>query len=339
MGGRALKNTPTRRYQRKEFDEISSELVEILNKDFSQVAIPLFYSKKESFGDADIIVDTTGFSKNMREYIEETFSPNEIFHNGNCWSFDYKELQVDIITTSAEHFMTNYHYLAYNDLGNFIGRIAHGLGFKYGQEGLWYEHYFKDQNIGKISISRDYRKIFEFLELSYDRWLEGFETLEDVFEYIVQSKYFDYEMFQLKSLNKINRERNLKRASYMSFLEYIEENHKDKSYQFEDKEVSMVRAIEFFPDANIELNIRKMEYEYCKKEYIKAKFNGGQVMRRFGLQGKELGDALIEFKEYMLEHFGGSETLSEYDYNEYILTHESELIYKHFGDFLASKEI
>lgn len=339
MGGRALKKTFTRRYQREEFDKISVELLDILKKDFKQATMPLFYSSKESFGDADIIVDATDFPHRMDDYIKTTFNPNEIFHNGNCWSFDYKELQVDLIIASGDDFITNFHYLAFNDLGNFIGRIAHGLGLKYGQEGLWYEHYFKDQNIGRIEISRDYRKIFEFLELSYDRWLLGFETLEDVFEYIVQSKYFDYDMFQLKNLNKINRERNLKRASYMSFLEYIEANHQDKSYDFDDKELSLSRVMEAFPEAQLQLKIRKLEYEYCKKEYIKAKFNGGEVMRRFGLEGKELGNALNGFKEFMLEYFGGGPELAAYDYEEFLLNHDSEHIYRSFESYLEKNNL
>lgn len=334
MGGRALKNTFTRRYERKEFDLISKELIDTLETHFKEVSMPLFYSAKESFGDADIIVNTTDFNKPMREFIEDEFGPNEIFHNGNCWSFDYKELQVDLITVSDETFDTNYHYLGYNDLGNFIGRIAHGLGLKYGQEGLWYEHYFKGQNIGKIEISKDYRKIFDFFELSYDKWLEGFETLENVFDYVSESKYFDYEMFQLSNLNKINRERNLKRVSYMSFLEYIEKNHKDKKFEFPSKEESLTIIKNLFPESKVELNVRKLEYEYCKKEFIKAKFNGGDVKKIFGLEGKELGAAMSGFRNYIESYFGGDGDHFEYD--EYIISQDIESIHKTFSLYLNS---
>jgi len=58
-----------------------------------------------------------GFYGNMNDYIDATFKPNEIFHNGNAWSFDYKELQVDFITCADEDYDSNYHYLAFNDLG------------------------------------------------------------------------------------------------------------------------------------------------------------------------------------------------------------------------------
>src|SRR5690606_37972742 len=164
MGGLALKNTFTRRYQRDEFEKLSNELLTILRKSFDRVELPLFYSKKESFGDIDIIISIDKSNPvfgNMRSYITDTFIPNEIFHNGNAWSFDYKEIQVDFITCEPEHFDSNYHYLAFNDLGNFIGRIAQRLGLKYGQEGLWYNHFYKDQKIGRIMISKDYPKIFE----------------------------------------------------------------------------------------------------------------------------------------------------------------------------------
>jgi hypothetical protein len=129
MGGLALKgeNTKTRRYERAEFDVITIELLDILSKDFEKAMMPLFYNNKKSFGDADILVSTEGFNKNMREYIIETFNPTEIYHNDNCYSFDYKELQVDLITTNAEDYESNWNYLSYNDLGNFIGRIAQGF--------------------------------------------------------------------------------------------------------------------------------------------------------------------------------------------------------------------
>jgi len=291
--------------------------------------MPLFYRNKQSFGDADLIVSTEGFNYNVREYIIATFNPTEIFHNGNCYSFDYKELQVDLITLAPEHFDSNEMYLSYNDLGNFIGRIAQGFGLKYGQEGLWYEHYFKGMNIGRITISKDYREIYDFLGLSYETWEKGFDDLEDIFVYISTCKYFNWEMFQLSKLNKINRERNLKRKSYMSFLEWMDKNVADENhlYQFDktqDEYNDMVNAA--FPNADLEMEIRKLEYEYCKTLYIKAKFNGGDVMRKYGFQGKELGRVLEAYLKILY--------LEKKDYETFIIENSKEEIYKHFDEVL-----
>jgi len=307
------------------------ELLDILKKSFKRVTMPLFYSNKESFGDADILVSTEGFNLPMREYIVETFNPNEIFHNGNCWSFDYKELQVDVITVSAEDFDSNEMYLSYNDLGNFIGRIAQGFGLKYGQEGLWYEHYFKGMNIGRIQISKNYRDIYKFLGLSYERWEQGFEELEDIFEYIATSPYFNWDSFQLSRLNKVNRERNFKRKSYMSFLEWIDKNVADDDHLYEfkkitytDKSAYLDMIDESFPDANLSMEIRRLEYLECKKLYIKSKFNGGDVMRKYNITGKELGDALTGFKN----SFGDGV------YEEFIIRNEPDTIYHKFELYL-----
>lgn len=334
MGGLALKNTHTRRYERAEFDVISVEIMDILKKDFKRVIMPLFYKNKKSFGDADLLVSSEDVNFNIRDYITEKFKPNEIFHNGNCYSFDYKELQVDLITVSAEDFDSNEMYLSYNDLGNFIGRIAQGFGLKYGQEGLWYEHYFKDMNIARIPVSKNYRDIFTFLGLSYERWEAGFDELEDIFEYISTCKFFNWELFQLDKLNKINRERNVKRKSYMSFLEWMakyvaDDNHK---YQFDQsQEVYKKMIAEAFPYADLDLNIRKAEYEYCKSLYIKAKFNGGEVMRKYGLQGKELGEAMTGFKQFVYDGIYG-------DYEECMLQQTKETIYQLFEAYLNKRK-
>lgn len=337
MGGLALKNTKTRRYERKEFDVISVELIDMLKKDFKRVAMPLFYKNKQSFGDADLIVSMEDFKTDMRAYITHTFHPNEIFHNGNCWSFDYKELQVDLITLAPEHFDSNEMYLSYNDLGNYIGKIAHGFGLKYGQEGLFYDHYFKGTNIGRIYISKDYESIFKFFDLSYARWKEGFNELEDIFVFVVASKYFNWEYLQLENNNRINRERDIKRKSYMSFLEWIDKNAKDDAHKYPyntDKSVYIDMIDEGFPEAQLDLAIKSLEYNHCKSLYIKAKFNGGEVMRRYGLKGKELGDTLNAFKEEIENTM--SATYSSFE--EYAIESTIEEIYNDFDDYYKRKQ-
>jgi hypothetical protein len=261
--------------------------------------MPKYYGSKSSFGDADILVLNSD-NINIREYIEATFKPNEIFHNGDCWSFDYKELQIDLIVCSVEFYDTSLTYFAYNDLGNYIGRLAHRFGLKYGQEGLWYDHYFKGQNIGKIYVSSDYSKIFEFLGLDYNRFLQGFWTLEEIFFYIAESPYFNWKMFQLGSLNKINRDRNAKRASYMSFLEWIDKNVANEEHECliaVDKSIYLKSIMEAFPNANIDSNIKRLEYEKCKELYIKSKFSGKHIIEAYGFDGKTLGKMMNGFKE------------------------------------------
>jgi hypothetical protein len=343
MGGRALKKAFTRRYSKQEFETVSAELIDKIKNTFDRVATPLYYHNKETFGDIDLIVDMgDGINPygNIRNYISVRFDPTEIFHNGNCYSFDYKEVQVDFMCVSSEDYDSNYHYLAFNDLGNYIGRIAHRLGLKYGQEGLWYNHYINDQNVGKIMVSKDYREIFKFLDLDYDRWLEGFDELEDTFKFALTSRYFDSNMFQLDSLNRINRERNLKRASYMSFLHWINANHpnvkgdylhgalKAREDNKEYKEKFLFDIVNStFPDANFMVNIRRLEYERARNLYVNSKFNGGLIMKKYGYSGKELGTHIKGFKRHV-------EKKLAFDFDEYVLYESPENIFELFDQYL-----
>lgn len=327
MGGLALKgeNTFTRRYKRDEYDKLEKEIYDILKDTFVRYETPRFYRTKDSFGDMDIIISMEGFNGNMKTYIEETFKPTEIFHNGNVWSFDYKELQIDFITCSPEHFDTNRHYLSFNDLGNLMGRIAQKMGIKYGQKGLWYNHYHNGQKVGKVTISDDYPKIFKHLGLSYDRWLEGFETLEEIFDYVITSKYFSPDQYQLNQLNKVNRDRNAKRKSYMSFLDYIralESNEEAKKLVLTHKENVVDIIAENFPESNIKREIKKFEYYDALRAYSKAKFNGSMVMTKYGLKGKELGEAMRAFKDDIVAAHGS--------YHESIVKLSDEEIITHF---------
>jgi hypothetical protein len=337
MGGRALKDgTFTRRYERQEFEDISKELTERLQLTFKRVDVPLFYKNKETFGDADILVSLEGLEDkfNMREFIIDGFKPNEIFHNGNCWSFDYKELQIDIITVSGEHYDSTLNYLSYNDFGNLVGRLAHGFGLKYGQTGLFYEHEFKGSNIGTIMVSKNYPSIFKFLGLSYEKYIEGFTTLEEIFDYIAESPYFNWKRYQFSELNKINRDRNNKRSSYTAFLKWIDDNvrNEEHEYQFKvDKSEYFDLINNAFPESDLVSQIRRLEYLECRKLYVQSKFNGDEVMRKYGLKNKVLGDALSGFKTYII---------SEYkSYNDYIIHTNTSDIYKEFEEYLSENEL
>lgn len=333
MGGKAL-TVPVRRYEKKEFLALKDEVVGILNADFKWVTVPLYYREKESFGDLDVIIawDKISEGQDLRKYIEEVFKPKEIFHttNSNSWSFDYKECQVDFIMCDEKDFWCHYHYFAYNDLGNFIGGIARNVGMKYGQQGLVYDHFFKGVKVGRVNVSRNYLDIFKFLDLDYTRFMMGFDNMEEIFEFIKSSKYFNSQRYQLENLDKNNRSRNLKRVNYLKFIDYINENPKDAEYTYApDKTKYITLAKEFFNDFNFERETREMEYNETKKLLIKAKFNGNEITKRFGYTGKELGEKIVLFKNILAS--------SEIDFNDFILNHSDEYIYHFFKTSMGVK--
>ena len=200
-----------------------------------------------------------------------------------------------------------------------MGRIAQSFGFKYGDRGLWYEHYYKGINLGKIILSKNQREIYTFLDLSYDRFEEGFNDLEDIFKFISTSKCFNYEKFYLSSLSKINRERNKKRKSYMSFLDWIENNVNETTSKPLVEKLSINEINELFPSVNLLEQIKVLEEDYDRKLLIKSKFNGSLVIEKYGFKEKELSLKLNNFKEYINTNFNVG-------YDNFILNNDIENI-------------
>ena len=298
MGGRALKNTETRRYQRDEYYRLETEVLYALRGAFPgriMDAIPA-YAGKESFGDMDVLIESDGMTVNVRDILQATFSPNEIIKNGSCYSFDYKQLQIDLILTPIEIFNTSLVYFSFNDLGNLMGRIYHKMGLKYGHEGLTYAVYDDDDTdntrlIDVIDVSRNHDLIFSIAGYSYSRWLRGFKNLEEIFEFAVDTPYFNYGIFDLENRNHRSRVRDKKRPTYTSFLEWA----KDKPARYDwgdmtdhtDRKAFLPRINQFFPhfQAKYDDVIARNE----ERKHIRAMYNGETISELTRYREKDLG--------------------------------------------------
>lgn len=304
MGGNALKNTVTERKSALEYNTLSKEVLEKLS-----TALPLdvfhviqAYKNKPSFGDMDVLIVSKS-TKDYNKVIVELFNPNEIVHNTNVWSFDYKKMQVDLIFTKEKDYEASTVYFAFNDLGNFMGRIAHKLGFKYGHDGLSYVFRSStgDNVYAVYNFKRTPEEVFEFLGYNYNTFLNGFDELQDVFKYATTSKYFNKDIFHLDNRNAVSRVRDKKRKSYNEFLVWLESAQDLNAYPWESMKelggrkntvVGMSRAFEMFVEFRwwyhaTELNERR-DQEY------KVLFNGDIVKEVTKLESKELG-ALMKY--------------------------------------------
>ncbi len=299
------------------------------------------YHNKDSFGDMDIIVlnDGNQWIHTIKDTLEEFFKPNEIHHNGNCWSFDYEELQIDLILTPEKNWETSKVFFAYNDLGNLMGKLYHKFGLKYGYDGVKYVYRIDDKKLGDITVAKDMSKAFDFLGLSWKKFEEGFNDIEDIFEYVISSPYFVKEAFYLENLNAINRHRNKRRKVYNLFINYVngigeykgKEALPDKPFIFEkDKSIYFEKINEFFPEANFFDSMKALKEKEKIKREVASKFNGHLLMEKYPeLDGKNLGNWIRRFKELINE---GGET-----FDEYVLKRTQEEIMEYFESFYHLK--
>ena len=333
MGGLALKNCFTRRASRSEFDEISSIVKNKMLTLFTMVDIPLFYKTKDSFGDIDIICANDNIISNFDFYnwILDTFKSKEIFHNTNVWSFEFMQIQIDMIITPEENFDSSVTYYSWNDCSNLIGRYAHRFGLKYGFDGLCYVYRHEDKVLGEITVSKDIKEILDFLGLDHSRYARGFESLTDIFDFIAAGKYFDPFMYDMNTLNRINRERNEKRKTYQEFLKYVEPLKATVTpYVYnKNKQVYIGLIDRYFPGFMAQyLDLTAKE---ARRVAIHDKFNGHIIMEHYPhLSGKELGNAITAFRSGFLDQSA---------YEDYVLSNETETILNRFATELQLNNI
>lgn len=302
MGGNALKNTETRRVFKDEYFQIVKSITPLLEKFCSRIEVIPAYKEKESFGDMDVLVLTGYSGSDLILKIKEQLSPNELIKNDKTYSFDYHKLQIDLIVCDVDTIDSSLFYYSYNDLNNLIGRVANKMGLKFGHKGLLLP--ICDNNYSyELLLTNNPKDIYEFLGYSYERYLKGFDTLNQIFRFATSSLYFSKEPFF--NQNHKNRTRNAKRKVFMEFLEWL--NHHDQRHIEDfawnsDKMVYIVNALAVFNKKSEYLEvINKID----KSKKIKTKFNGELVSNVTGLKNKDLGEFINDFKASFAsnEHF------------------------------------
>ena len=108
---------------------------------------------------------------------------------GNCTSYairfksiSKKAFQLDIIHTNVVFFDFALHYFAFNDLGNFIGRIVSAAQLKFGFDGLYRKvHFDKDINVIPVYLLKEQKEKFGDLSSNVVKKTDVVLT-EDFFE-------------------------------------------------------------------------------------------------------------------------------------------------------------
>lgn len=252
----------------------------------------LSYSTKETFGDIDILVPSEYFSFD-KFWSKYQFRYKDYKKNGGVISLlDKQDRQIDIITTPLNIYNIHYNYLAYNDMGNFIGRIAKSLNLKYGHDGLSLIVRHKGDStrkIGTIHISTDVKYIYELLDIPY----RCYDNMEQIYSDIMSSRYYHKDSFLLEKQSHHARVRDRKRKSYHGMLEYIKKYDQSSEPR---RKYSIEETLAMFPDS-VTLDYNKIVGDYDKKLYEKTLFNGHIVSEVTGLKGKDLGKFMAYIKD------------------------------------------
>jgi hypothetical protein len=316
MGGNALKNVVTRRYARDEYFKLKERILNKIRERIDQFDVPKEFPCKESFGDLDVLIVCPP-SLNITNVIKELFHPTEIVHNGDVYSFDFEEFQIDFILTPKEQFENAIVYLSYSDLGGLIGNICHKVGLKYGIQGLWMNVHTKEfdptTTSTKLILSTDTQQIFDFLGYNYERYTKGFDDHQEFFQWIAEGKYFRRYYFDDDQLNHAHRQRTSKRPIYIKFIAYLNEQHIHDSPDNDNDREELIRnvrqqALIFFnkqqaydQGLNVRVEKRQFREKYSGKYF--CDIDDSKPMIRVHMQNFErrFGKTDEEFHQWVLD--------------------------------------
>lgn len=310
-----MKQYNVERLTKEQYNEVISALTPTLP--YKTVAIPS-YRSKVSFGDCDLLTTSTD------EAFEKSLSKDFILlgkkRNGSVTSYALKygsfpPFQFDLIKAKEDSFQFNYNYLSYNDLGNLIGRVAAAFGFKFAHDGLyilaWYDHKGEERSvvrvkeeaktndhaehrIEKLFIS-NFDEALEFLGFDSLRFAQGFDTVDDILNFVASSKYFCKDFFLFENRNHDQRKRDVKRPTYLRALEYFDALTETKSRDEVTRAFRANVATKYPSIVNIKRDMRKQ----VRREYLfSRRLSSRRVVWLYGrlfdrqLEGVALGNMM-----------------------------------------------
>lgn len=336
MGGALLKtwNLPEKRIHSSEYEKIKNELIEKLTQDsymtdqFGDDDEPFllhftsapYVRDKETHGDLDLIAGRfnykgctthwklkSGKTTDFSVYIQEQFGYKP-FVNDKVYSFPYKGFQIDVTFCNMGDIPSYVSYSSWGDLGNIMGRVFHKMGLHYGHSGLsfWIRQGLFDSNLqwsdsdhlyDKVVLTKDTKEICEIGGFDYNRWKQGFDTEQEAFDFVIDSKYFNKELFELENLNHTNRTRNRKRGMYMRFIEYVADSNKVGEPFLGKNEYSLIMQCRY---SILQNAIDKFRLLYEVDKVVKEKINGKLVMEWCNLtekDGRLVGKIMSEIRD------------------------------------------
>lgn len=316
MGGRAF-GFDSKRMDKDEYEDVLALTLARIDSSQHITGIGkgvLSVHDKTSFGDIDILVCSEYFSFD-KFWEQHKFRYKEYISNGGVTSIlDKQNRQIDIISTPKVIYQTHFDYLAYNDLGNFVGRIARSINLKYGHDGLTLivrSNNDETRKIGELRISRDTAFIYKLLDIHVPA--NGFKNMQEVFDAIMGSKYYHKDLFLLDKQSNKARVRDRKRKSYNDFLAYITLNDTTDIVR---RRYTIMETLYKLTHSNIPLKYLHMvphtiptEYvemvaKYDNAQFEKTLYNGNIVRDIVGLEGKALGAFMGYMKEHNIDVYG-----------------------------------
>lgn len=197
-----------------EMNTIFTDLKNTIGNKFDKFKLSKALPSKADHGDIDIVVSgNTDIQNTLKDLLGDSMV--EYSKNGDIHSVLYRNdtlnkiVHVDLISTPADEFDTQYDYLAYNDFSGILGIISRKLNFNYGTRGFFKIYNDKNKRNHYILITKNLRE--GLVILGYKDVLPKFDQIQntqDVIDFLGSSDLFDSEYLKSFGMNSSDRKRS-----------------------------------------------------------------------------------------------------------------------------------
>lgn len=236
---------------------------------------------------------------------------------GTVTTEEYAQIDIEVL----EPQLVEWHvfYSSYSDLAGMLGRIVTNLGFSITDRGLWLrmvelDESKKSQHIniadrdGMVFLSRDPNKVMEFLGISANGFTEGFNTLNEMYEWLAKCRLLFAESVKVKRDKSHDRNREQKRTVFAGFFRGWLPAHMDmKPEQGADEHARRIKELRqtFLNDA-LAFFSKSEEYESKHNPVVLAIDNATAaallkpiIARHSGKKEKSLNEVVRAFRRYV----------------------------------------
>lgn len=313
MGGNIFGFTASR-FDKIRLLELESYFYSFMLENFNSCrwqVVP-YYFQKATFGDLDILVESN-FDKNkfIKLFSQLSFINQSYGYKTNGVSTSFltnNNEQIDIIFNGKENYDCALTYYSWNDMGTFLGKIVKSHKLTYGFNGLYADYIEDSVKYGEFVLTKDPTEIFKVFGWDYVRYCEGFNTVEEIFDYVISLHNFEPSIYNFDESELAG-----KRPLFKQFHKYLHDKNLLSAPRISKSEINQrkLNILEYFgkTQAYNDLIVKASEIKA-----VKSKFNGDIVKLLTGLTGLELGN-FIKFLKTNLK-------------NDFILSNEQETINK-----------
>lgn len=143
--------------------------------------------------------------------------------------------------------------------------------------------------------------MLEFLGLDPAPWIQGFETLDQMFSWVIGSKYFSVAPYLDESISKLEK-RLETRPTMQRFHDFLLRHNIQKRVEFLERHEYIELIASAFPESNLLEQMLEQQVLEQQAIHFAEKFSGQLVMRlRPELEGKALGAFITRFKAQFID--------------------------------------